>query len=364
MANPAFSGPEGRLVQGDAFEPQTKDQNGNPLVVKTGPNAGQPTQRWFMAVAYDKRHPETLPYLQKLAEIARAAWPAYFTAFNPNNPPLFGCSHPRFSIKIMDGDGVDDNGKPNNTKEGFAGHWVVKYSSSFQAPGVWDIGNLDEMARITDPRALQRGFYVRMFCSVETNGNDQRPGIYVNLSKVAIMRPGPIIQTGPSAADAFGGSGPVITTDYTVHPTTPPAPALPSAPAAPVGLVATGKDGYTIEALRAGGWTDDQIVAGGYATRPLPATPPAAPPAPTPPAAPPVPITATPSPSNVQPYGGYMQTATPPAPPAPPAAPVETGGAPAGFKMLPAAQGATYQMMLANGWNDDLLKANGMMGPL
>jgi hypothetical protein len=254
MANPAFTGPEGRFVQGDAFEAQTKDQQGAPLTVKTGPNAGQPTKRWFMAIAYPKSDPHTLPYLQKLAEIARAAWPAHFQQFNPGLPPMFGCTHPKMSLKIMDGDGMDDNGKPNNAKPGFAGHFIVKYSTSIQAPAVFHAGKYDPAEQVFDPRELPRGFYVRVFASAEGNANDQRPGIYVNLSKVEIRRPGEIIVSGPSAEDAFGGNGQTITTSYSHVPPTPPAPPAPGAAAG--GLVATGKDGYTIAQLQGAGWTD------------------------------------------------------------------------------------------------------------
>lgn len=334
MANESFTGPEGRFVQGDAFEPQTKDQQGAPLTIKTGPNAGQPTKRWFMAVAYPKSDPAVLPYLQKFAEAARAAWPAFFTAYNPNTPPLFGCSHPRFSIKIMDGDGMDDNGKPNKDKPGFAGHWIVKYSTSIQAPEVYHAGKYDPMERVTDPRELPRGFYVRIFASTDNNANDQRPGMYVNLSKVEIRRPGEIIQTGPSAEQAFGAGG---------GQTTPPSNA--SAPPPPGGLVATGKDGQTIEGLRAAGWSDDQMVTAGYATRPAPAA-------------------ATPPPPS--------DAGTPPPPPstaaAPPAPPhtawMDPHGAPQGFKMTPAAQGAKYPDMLAAGWTHELLVQHGMVAPL
>lgn len=334
MANPAFASPVGRFVQGDAFEAQTKDQQGAPLTIKTGPNAGQPTKRWFMAVAFPKNDPATLPYLQRVAELARAAWPAYFTAFNPNSPPLFGCSHPRFSIKIMDGDGVDDNGKPNNTKEGFAGHWIVKYSTSIQAPGVWHESNLDEMARVTDPRELPRGFFVRIFGSWDGNQNDQRPGMYSNLSKVAIVRPGEVIQSGPSAADAFGGGGQTQTS----APPTPPAPAAPGGDV----LVPTGKDGQTIAGLQAAGWTEQQMIDGGYATKPTPPTPPAAPPVPPAPPAPPKP----PAP----PHTGFMD--------------VDPNGPPSGFKMLPAAGAATYKSMIDAGWTQELLVQHGMVGPL
>lgn len=328
MAPTYFSGPVGRFVQGDLFEPNDRDANGQPLVVKTGPNAGQPRKEWFIAVAYPKNDPQTLPYLLKIAEVAKNAWPQYFGQFNPNSPPSFGATHPRFSMKIIDGDGIDDNGKSNASKDGFAGHWVVRYSTGIQAPGVWHESNLDEMARVTDPRECPRGYYVRVYAGFDGNQNDQRPGIYSNLSKVAIVRPGEIIQSGPTAAEAFGAAP---TPQVQAH-ATPPIGA--PAPAAPGGLVAVPGAAHSIEALRAGGWTDDQIVAGGYATRsaPLPAT---ATPAPTPPASTPA-----------------------PAPGAPPATPSPTSRV-----MLPAANGQTYEQMIAAGWTDALLVSQGMMAP-
>lgn len=362
MANPPIrlTSPRGRLVQGDAFEPQTTDQNGAPLTIKTGPNAGQPTRRWFIGVAFPKADPRTLPYLKQMADFAAQQWPAYFPNGATGQPPMFGCTHPRFSIKIMDGDGVDENGKPNREKEGFAGHWVVKYSTSLQAPGVWQEPDFDEMARITDPRHLPRGYFCRVNHTVQSNENDQRPGMYVNLDKIAISADqagAAVIQSGPTAAQAFGaapsGGGGA------------PAPAAPATPPAAGGLQPMPGAAYTIEALRTAGWTDDQIVAGGYATKaaPLPATPPApaapAPAAPTPGASiPPTPgsAPATASPSNPPaPYDGFMggSGVTPPPVPAAPAAPVR--------QMLPAAQGASYEDMVKAGWTDEMMVQHGMM---
>lgn len=353
-----LTSPRGRFVQGDAFEPQTKDQQGNPLTIKTGPNAGQPTKRWFMAVAYPKNHPETLPYLMQLAQLAAQSWPMYFPNGATPTPPLFGCTHPRFAMKIMDGDGMDDNGKPNAGKEGFAGHWVVKYSTAVAAPGVWQEPNFDEMARINDPRMLPRGYYVRINHGTQSNENDQRPGLFVNLDKVAIcadQNGASIIQSGPTAAEAFGGQ--TITTSYAVN---PPAPA---------GGALIAKPGVDLDAYRRAGWTDEQLVQHGHATRaapaPLPAPTPAAPPpapipaASTPPAVP-VPAPVTPSPSSPPaPYAGYIP-ATPPVPGAPAPAPVP---APAARVMLPAANGATYEAMIAAGWTDAMLVHHGMMAP-
>lgn len=327
-----LTSPRGRFVQGDAFEPQTTDQQGAPLTIKTGPNAGQPTQRWFMAVAFSKTHPETLPYLLQIGGFARSAWPAYFPTPN-NTPPLFGCSHPRFSIKIMDGDGVDDNGKPNRDKPGFAGCWVVKYSTSIKAPGVWQEPNYDEMARVTDARLLPRGYFVKINHTIQSNENDQRPGLYVNLDKVAICADqagAEVIQSGPTAAEAFGAGA------VNAAPTPPPAP---GAPAVPAGIIAN--PGVDLAAYRANGWTDDLLVQHGHATRPAAApTPPPVPAAPPAPPAPPVPASPPPPP-----YSGYI-------PDAPPAR-----------VMLAAAQGAKYEDLIKAGWTDDLLVRHGMMAP-
>jgi hypothetical protein len=392
-----ISGPKGRFVQGDAFTPNTKDQQGNPLIVKTGPNKGQPTQQYFMAVAYPKNDPETLPYLMKMAAVGAVSWPTFFPQGALPAPPLFGSTHPRFSMKVTDGDGVDDNGKRNAEKEGFAGHWVVKYSSSF-APKVYEAGKYSDMERVDIDKAkhslLKRGYFVRVGASFENNQNDQRPGIYSNLQMVEIVHAGPEIVGGPDAGQVFGGGGVSHTSDRTGgltmlnganydafkqagwtdeqmiaagHATRPaappPTPPAPQTPPAPAGLVATGKDGYTLESLRAAGWTDDQIVNGGYAMRP------AAPPVPPSPGATPPPPGANTHGANTAPgtpapggpanpsvtqshssYTGYMTGGTTPPPPPTP-----------GRVMLPAAGTNTYEQLIAAGWNDQMLITHGMM---
>ena len=40
MARTNFTTPVGRLVMGSLYKPQTTDADGKPLVVKSGPNAG------------------------------------------------------------------------------------------------------------------------------------------------------------------------------------------------------------------------------------------------------------------------------------------------------------------------------------
>lgn len=189
-----FLTPIGRLVQGDPFEAQTKNMQGQPLMTMSG----QPTQRFFIAVAFAKTDQAFPAFYQKLVETARGSFPALFNAQGQ-------CSHPRFSWKLMDGDGVDDNGKSNATKEGFAGHWVVKFSSSF-APRCFHAGHYQPHEQIQDPRAIQRGYFVRVAGTTEGNENPTKPGLYVNLSMVELAGVGPIISSGPDASAVFGGA--------------------------------------------------------------------------------------------------------------------------------------------------------------
>lgn len=335
--NIKLTSPRGRYVQGSPWTPNTTDQNGQPLVVKTGPNAGQPTQEWFMAVAYRKDDPETMPYLLKLGTLAAVTWPAFFPSGAQGVFP-FGCTHPRFSFKIKDGDGVDDNGKPNRDKPGFAGCYVVTYSTRIQAPGVWQEPNFAEMDRVNDQRQLPRGYYVRISHTADTNENDQRPGLYVNLDKVCICADqtgAEVIHTGTTAEQDFGAGG-------------------GAAPAG--GLVAA--PGVDLAALRAAGWTDEQLVQHGKATRAAP--PPAAPPA-TPPAGG---IVANPgvdlaamraqgwTDDLLVQHGHATRPAAPPPPPSSPATPPPPPG-------IVANPGVNLDAMRAQGWTDDLLVQHG-----
>jgi len=274
-----FLTPVGRLVQGDPFEPQTKNMQGQPLMTL----AGEPTQRYFIAVAFRKDDPQFPALKAKLVQAAREGFAHLFDAAG-------NCTHPRFSWKIMDGDGVDDNGKHNAGKEGFAGHWVVKFASSF-APRCFHAGRYAPHEQIQDPNVIRRGYFVRVAGTVESNGNIQKPGLYVNLSMVELSGIGPEITSGPDASTVFGGTAaplPVGASPLPMHagtapvaaPSTPvatPAPAAasvvptmpnpgilagPPAPAAP--QLTAKAAGFSYEQLLAAGWTDAQLRTHGY----------------------------------------------------------------------------------------------------
>jgi hypothetical protein len=279
--------PVGRLVQGSLYDPQEKDQAGRPMTVKSGPNAGQPTKKWFFALAIQKSDPGWPAFWAALSTEARAGFP---TLFDPQG----NCRRPDFAWKIVDGDSTvpNQNNKRPVDQEGFAGCYVIRFSSGF-APRCYDNANTP-----LDPATVQikLGSYVRVACSISANGDAAKPGLYVNPSLVQLCGYGPEIVTGPNAADAF--AQPVSLPQGASA--TPPAPAhaMPGGqpPAAP----------------------------GGYGQPPAPPAGYGQPPAP--PAAP----------------GGYGAPAAPGGygpPPAPQAAPAGYGApaAPGGYGQPPAA---------------------------
>lgn len=329
MAKTEFLTPVGRLVQGDPFEAQTKNMQGQPLVTM----GGQPTQRYFIGVAFRKDDPNFPAFYQMLVETARASFPNLFDAQGQ-------CSHPRFSWKLMDGDGVDDNGKSNASKEGFAGHWVVKFSSSF-APRCFHAGHYQPHEQIQDPKAIPRGYFVRVAGTIEGNDNATKPGLYVNLSMVELAGVGPIISSGPDAASVFGGA-PAAALPVGAQP-------LPMNAAMPAGLPQLPGNPLPAPAAAAPGL-------------PLPSAPaPAALPAMTSPSSP---LAVPPNPAFLAGPGAAAAAVAPavgmPSPPMVPAA-IVPPAAPSSPQMTALAGGATYEQFIAQGWTPDAMRAQGYL---
>jgi len=335
-----FTSPVGRLVQGDAFKPNTTDMQGQPLTIKTGPNAGQARTEWFVALAFAKTDPNWPAFKALIDAEARLSWPHLFPT--PGGP----CVLPTFSDKVVDGDGFDDRGRPFNRLDGFAGHWVVRFTNGFQPKVVKSEGGVWREAR---PEEMKRGYYGRVAGTIKSNDNAQKPGLHMNWSQFAIDGIGPEIIVGPSAEDAFGtAGGPVALPPGASH---TPVASGPMPGIGPVMLPAA--NGVPYAAMIAAGWTDAALIAAGMMDPPPAAAP--APPAhmaaPMPPMAAPAPPPAPAAPA----YDGYRAGPAPAPPAPPPTAPVRV--------MLPAAQGATYEAMIGAGWTDALLIANGMMSP-
>ena len=141
-----FTTPVGRVVQGHPMEKQDKNMQGQPLMTQSG----QPTQRFFVALAFQKTDTAFGQLFALMQQVAQASFPG-MAILPPSDPRC------RFSWKIADGDGMDDNGKPNSNKPGFAGCWVVKFQSSF-VPKCYYAGKYGPQDQITDPKLIKRGW--------------------------------------------------------------------------------------------------------------------------------------------------------------------------------------------------------------
>lgn len=225
--------PTGRLVQGDLFKPSTTDHEGNPLVTKSGPNAGQPRVDYFFGIAIPKLDDRGAPCASYAAlegiikGVARAAFPKFFD-------PAGNCLLPTFAFKITDGDSVVPNMKGTRPcdREGFPGNWVLGFSSGF-APGVYT--STQPIQQIVDTSQVKRGDYIRIGGTVVGNNSDSKPGVYLNHNMVQFVAHGQEISAGPSAAEVFGDTAPALPAGASA---TPLASAPMPAPAAAVAPVA------------------------------------------------------------------------------------------------------------------------------
>ena len=301
-----ITSPVGRIVMGSLYDPSTTDAEGKPLVVKTGPNAGQPRVNYFFALAIPKNPGET--------HWAQTAWGQQIWNVGNQAFPNIAQS-PAFAWKIEDGDSQIPNkkGRKPCDNEGWQNHWILKFSGGF-APKAYQQEGAGYV-QVMQKDFIKPGYFVEVAFSVEGNGSQSQPGVYLNHSMVCFRAYGQEIQFGPDVSSAGFGAAPLPAGASM----TPPAGAIPM-PSAPAAVA------------------------------------PAVPAMPAPSAAP---IPVTPNPAFVQ---------VPP-PVAAPAAPVAMGvpnvpvAAPATpvHQMTPAANGIAYEAYIAQGWTDAQLIQNGLM---
>ncbi len=276
-----ISTPVGRLVMGDAYNPQTTDNEGNPLVVKSGPNIGQPRVNYYMAIAIPKTDTGYDALWAKIRGVARGSFPNLFDASG-------NCIQPTFAFKITDGDSQIPNGRGNKPcdREGFPGHWILHFSNGF-APKCYKYEN-GKHVELTE-QVIKRGFYIQIYGTIKSNNSVQKPGIYLNVSMVNFVAYGDEIRSGPNADTAFGNTPVALPAGASMTPLAPATPMAAPAPAAPMtapapgavapaptpGAVAPaptilipqgatlfyviGDATYTAEQLKGQGWNDDQI---------------------------------------------------------------------------------------------------------
>lgn len=300
MARINITTPVGRLVGGSLYDPETTDYDGKPLVARDG----SPRVNYQFGVA--------IPKTPGVTHWANEPWGAPIYALALAEFPNGETQRHDFSWKITDGDSQVPNkkGRKPCEREGYAGHWVIWFAGGY-APTVY---NKDGTQTIAEKYAVKPGYYVQVFGNISDNKPSQSPGLYVNHTYVALTAYGPEISVGPDVSAAGFGQGVSLPPGASLTPPggafNPQPPAVPGvSPAAPAGM---------------------------------PPPPPSAPSAATlpssPPPAPPV---------AVAPHPGILT------PPAPPAAPART--------LTAAAQGQSYEQLIAAGWTDALLIQHGLM---
>lgn len=195
-----FRTPVGRIVAGDLYEVNTKNAEGQPLVIKNGPNAGQPRSEVYFAIAIRKgteQHWAQTEWGQLIYQVGAGCFPG--GQYNA----------PTFSWKIQDGDSQIPNAKgiKPSSREGYPGHWILNFSSGFKPK----IVNNDGSQEIAQEGAVKPGFFVQVFGYVDGNGSVQRPGVFLNHMAVSLQGYGPEIQTrGVDTAAVGFGQGVVL----------------------------------------------------------------------------------------------------------------------------------------------------------
>lgn len=310
-----ITSPVGRVVMGSLYRPMTQDAEGKPLLVKNGPNAGQPRTNYFFALAIPKaeQHWAHTAWGRKIWDVGNAAFPQ-------------AAQSQSFAWKIEDGDSQIPNkrGRKPCDNEGWKGNWILKFSGGF-APKVYRQEG-SGYVQVTETDYIKPGYFVEVAFSVDGNGSQTQPGVYLNHSMVCFRAYGPEITFGPDVNEAgFGQSQLPAGASLT-----PPASTIPM-PSGPTGAAVPNVTGV-------------------------------------PPAALPTPIAVAPNPQFLQ-----VPAANPTLPPAgvsTPAVPVQAipvtaslavASPSSGPQMTAKAAGASYQAFIAAGWTDANLVAQGYM---
>ncbi len=150
--------PVGRIVWGSPTKAvQRRDSNNNPMTDQT---TGAPLMQRAFGLAIQKT---------EFAEVQAKMVEEVSKLFNSGVPA-------GFSWKVVDGDGIDGNGKPYAEREGYAGCMVISISSSLdEGPGVFRyVGQ----AYVQHGDEVKPGDYVRVQLGLRVHsGNKKQRGL-------------------------------------------------------------------------------------------------------------------------------------------------------------------------------------------
>lgn len=313
--------PIGRLVWGKPSDMRTTDKAGKPLVSKSG----APRTECAFGVAFPKNGTQAFwqtDWGAVVYQVGRAGFPNLFQADGTLLPGR------KFSFKVIDGDSTqpNENGNVPAQQEGYAGNWIVAFKSQF-APSTYRNTGTDENPVFVEVPAdqIKTGHFVRVAGSVDSNGDQSKPGVYVNHNMVVHAGIGQEIVSGPDPVSAFKGKASAAPAGMQAL----PAASLPGLPNA--GAPAPGVPAASVSPPPANF---------GVPAASLPGVPQALPGAPT----------------AVVPNTSILGVGAPAAPVAPAAPSV-----PAGPVMTAKANGVSYDSFRSKGWTDETLRQHGYM---
>jgi len=277
-----FTTTVGRIVFGHPGETRDKKKDGQPVLDQT---TQQPIKQTVFGVAFPKAEfdQHIKPWLEYEAG----------TTFSNGIPP-------QFAWKYVDGDRADapwnqqrnQAGTPYNQRPGYAGHYVLTFST--ELPGMPQMFVLNNGAYFQIGKdQIKCGDYVRIKVNAKAHGGNS-PGLYVNPMLLEKVGDGEAIQTGGGAGDpmaAFGGQAaqlpPGVSAPTVGQPPAAPAPQTPQQPAyaPPAPQAPAPAPGNPPQAPAPAPGNPPQAhaapaAAPGYTAAPPPASPSSAPPAP------------------------------------------------------------------------------------
>lgn len=213
--------PTGRMVEGSLYElNERKDKKTNqPKIGRDG----LPIKQCYFALAIAKVPGQAwhaTEWGQKLLQVGAAAFPNFY-------------QHPSFAWKVIDGDSPTSS-QPGaaapNSKEGWPGHWVIKFSSGF-APSVFTRGSDGKPVEMTQKDAVNPGDYIQVAGTIAGNDSTDSPGIYVNHRMVMVQGYGARIRTTgmPDPTKAGFDAAPQLPAGASLTPIGTAMPGLPGA---------------------------------------------------------------------------------------------------------------------------------------
>jgi hypothetical protein len=266
-----FTTPKGRIVAGHPMiiSGKTDSRTAQPKLNKT---TGLQLMETYFALAIPKAGEQHWNQTAWGAQV----WNDGATAF-----PKGEYNAPTFAWKIIDGDSSIPNkkGKVPNQQEGWAGSWVIHFSTSIPVQNYKLVGTV--LSALTSDKEVKRGDYGRVSVSCKGNGSTESPGVYLNPTMFCLDDIGvAIIGESADPSAAFGGTlaqaaafAPAMAQPMVQPPVAmvqppvavTPAPAFlngpaPMVPVAPRMVMFQGQ-AYDVATLIAGGWTEAQVQA-------------------------------------------------------------------------------------------------------